>query len=625
MTRPLYVVKLGSSTLEHPEIFGEVAALSRRGARVLLVAGGAAGIERHYADIGRPIPWLDLPNGDRVRHVPPAEVPHLVAAYEQVTLPLVEAGLGAHGLSVFTGVAARTGLVSGRANRPLKAVSGGRARVVRDHRAGVVAEVDAARLAVLLDAYDVVCVSPPVVDLDGGSALNVDADVLAAEVAGATGADHLRLVTGTAGLLTDPADPHSTLPHAHLGEAAQYAGGRMRQKVRAAELALVGSADVAITGPHTLARPDGWTRFWRAPAPAPDLELLGRAVQIPSVSGDERELAELLVQWCAERGISARIDEVGNLVAVRGDGPRRLLLLGHLDTVPFHWPARWDGETLHGRGSVDAKSALVAFLEVLADADVPADGQLRVVGAVEEEISSSKGAFHARDHYPADAVVIGEPSGSGALTIGYFGLYKLRITATVSSGHSAGYDALSAPDALLRALERIRGAVLKVAPGALDAVIGIESSTGRQAQHATGVLNFRVPPDADLPAMREAVREQTGEGVEVAELRVTPGFAGGRTSTPVRAFTRAFARAGVRPRFLVKKGTSDMNTLATTWRDVPMVAYGGGDAALDHTDREHVGATEYRTAREVLAAAVAGWFAVPAPGTTDPTGKEERA
>ncbi|WP_371483748.1 M20/M25/M40 family metallo-hydrolase [Kitasatospora sp. NBC_00315] len=625
MTRPLYVVKLGSATLEHPGIFEEVAALSRRGARVLLVAGGAAGIERHYAAVGRPIPWLDLANGDRVRHVPPAEIPHLIAAYEQVTLPLVEAGLGALGLRVFTGAAARTGLVSGRANRPLKAVSQGRARVVRDHRAGVVAEVDAERLAVLLDAYDVVCVSPPVLDLDGGSALNVDADVLAAELATATGADHLRLVTGTAGLLTDPADPHSTLRHTHPGEAARYAGGRMRQKVRAAELALAGSADVAITGPHTLGRPDGWTRFWRAPAPAPDLELLGRAVQIPSVSGDERELADLLLQWCAERGVSARIDEAGNLVAVRGDGPRRLLLLGHLDTVPFHWPVRWDGETLHGRGSVDAKPALVAFLEVLADADVPEDGQLRVVGAVEEEISSSKGAFHVRDHYPADAVVVGEPSGAGALTLGYFGLYKLRITATVSSGHSAGYDALSAPDALLRALERTRGAVLKVAPGALDAVITVDSAAARGVQRATGVLNFRVPPDADLAAMREAAREQAGDGVEVTELRATPGVAGGRTSPPVRAFGRAFARAGIRPRFLVKKGTSDMNTLATTWQGVPMVAYGAGDAALDHTDREQLDAQEYRTAREVLAAAVAGWFGAPPAGGADRAGQEERA
>ncbi|MGW4651716.1 M20/M25/M40 family metallo-hydrolase [Kitasatospora sp. NPDC004289] len=610
MTRPLYVVKLGSSTLDRAEVFAEVAELSRRGARVLLVSGGAAGIERHYEATGRAIRWLELANGDKVRYLPPDEVPHVVAAYEELTLPLVADGLTAHGLNVFTGVASRTGLVSGRANRPLKVSVDGRSRVVRDHRAGTVAAVDTARLSALLDTHDVVCVSPPVLDLDGGAAINVDADVLAAELANATGADHLRLVTGTAGLLTDPADPSATLRHAHPGEAGRYAGGRMKQKVRAAELALAGGvADVAITGPHALARPAGRTRFWRAPAPAPDLELLGRAVQVPSVSEDERELAEYLAEWAAEHGLTARIDEAGNLVAAKGAGPRRLLLLGHLDTVPHHWPVRWEGETLHGRGSVDAKAALAAFLEVAAEAEVPDGAQLLVVGAVEEEISSSRGAFHVRDHYPAEAVVVGEPSGSGALTLGYFGLFKLRITTTVLSGHSAGYDALSAPDALLGALERIRAAVLKEAPEALDALISLGSGTEREVQRATAVLNFRVPPGADLAAVRKAAADQAGDGVEVTELRATPGHSGGRTSTPARAFARAFAKAGIRPRYLVKKGTSDMNTLATGWHGVPMVAYGGGDAALDHTDREHVTAEEYRTARAVLAGAVAEWFA----------------
>ncbi|MEY9943823.1 M20/M25/M40 family metallo-hydrolase [Kitasatospora sp. GAS1066B] len=610
--RPLYVVKVGSATLDRGAIHQELAALVARGARVLLVAGGAVGIERHYRAIGRPMPELRLANGDLVRYCPPAEMPHLVDAYERVTLPSVEAGLHALGLTVFTSVAARSGLVTGRANRPLKTVNAqGRPSVVRDHRVGLPDEVDTVRLNALLDAYDVVCLSPPVMDRDGGSPLNVDADVLAAVLSNALDADHLRLVTGTAGLLTDPSDPSSTLRHAHQGEAAGYAGGRMRQKVRAAELALAGAADVAITGPHTMADPAGWTRFWRTTEPAADLTLLSRAVAVPSVSGDEHELAGYLRDWCEERGIDARIDEVGNLVATRGSGPRRLLLLGHLDTVPYRWPVQWLGEELSGRGSVDAKGCLVNFLEVLATAELPADGQLRVVGAVEEEISSSKGAFHARDHYPADAVVIGEPSGSQTLTLGYFGLFKLRVTASVTSGHSAGMDAVSAPDALVRVLERIREAVEKEASDALSAVIDIRCEPGRQSHRAVGILNFRIPPLADLAALREAALAQAGPGVEIEVLRATPGFAGGRSTSLVKAFTRAFGESGVRPRYVVKKGTSDMNTLATTWRDVPMVAYGPGDSTLDHTDAERITATDYRAARSVLSDAVARWFARP--------------
>ncbi|MEU5578506.1 M20/M25/M40 family metallo-hydrolase [Streptomyces huasconensis] len=613
MNRPLYVVKVGSATLDRETIHKEIADIVARGARVLLVAGGATGIRRHYAAIGRPVPTLRLTNGDEVRYCPPQEMDHIVDAYERVTLPAVERDLRALGLRAYTAVAARGNLVAGRGNRPLKALSAeGRPVVVRDHRAGVPADVDTAALKALLDAYDVVALSPPVADRDGGAPLNVDADVLAAVLAVALDADHLRLVTGTAGLLTDPAVPGSTLRDAYPGDGEQYAGGRMRQKVRAAEIALKGSsADVAITGPHTMSEATGWTRFWRTRGPADDLDLLTRAVCVPSVSGDEAELASCLAEWCRERGIEAHIDPAGNLVATRGTGARRLLLLGHLDTVPHRWPAEWRDGQLWGRGSVDAKGSLAAFLEVLADADVPEDGQLVVVGAVEEEISSSKGAFHVRDHHTADAVVVGEPSGSGKLTLGYFGLFKLAVTASVPTGHSAGMDAVSAPDRLIRVLGEIRASVLEQAPEALSAVIDIRCERGRERDRAHGVLNFRVPPGADLDALRAAALEHVGDGVEIEPQRATPGHQGGRSGPLAKAFTRAFAEAGIRPRFVVKKGTSDMNTLATTWHDVPMVAYGPGDSALDHTDEERIGGDEYRAARSLLADAVNRWFALP--------------
>ena len=608
MTRALHVVKLGSATLAHPGVFAEIGALAAR-ARVLVVLGGAAGIAEHYARIGRVIPRLELRNGDEVRYCPPAEMPHIVAAYESVTLPAVRAGLRDAGLTAFCATASAADLIHAEPNRPLKTVSGGRVRLVRDHRAGTVSRVDTAALEPLLAAFDVVVLSPPVSATDGGGPLNVDADVLAAELATALRADHLRLVTGTAGVLTDPAIPDSTLPDALRGEAGAYARGRMRQKVRAAELAMTGTADIAVTGPHSL---DGGTRtrFWRERPPEPDLRLLTEAAQIPSVSGDESELARHLARRAGELGLTAAVDEVGNLVATRGTGPRRLLLLGHLDTVPFHWPAFWKDGELHGRGTVDAKGSLVNFLETLTELDVPDGVQVRVVGAVEEEVSSSKGAFHVRDHYPADAVVIGEPSGSRALTLGYFGLLKFRVAVWRPAGHSAGRDALSAPDALISVLDEVRTAVLGTCPEMLSAVIDVRCENQPGGHRAIGVLNFRVPPGADLDAARDLAMARVDENTEITVERCTPGHSGGRASTLAKAFARGFAAHEIRPRYLVKKGTSDMNTLATTWRGVPMVAYGPGDAALDHTDTERISAADYRLARKVLADAIRAWFAL---------------
>lgn len=600
---PRYVVKVGSASLRHTTVFDELAELCRGGARLLLVAGGAADIADHYAEIGREVRTLRLASGDEVRYCPPAELPYIVAAYERRTLPRVRAELTQRGLRVFAAPGSSERLVTGTPNRPLRVVDGGRQRLVRDHRAGVVREIDVARLTALLDAFDVVCLSPPVAADDGGAPINVDADVLAAELARAVDADHLRLVTGTPGLLADPADPGSTLPHLASGEGMAYARGRMRQKVRAAELALRGTGDVAITGPHRVAAAGG-TRFWRAPAPAPDLELLARMVEIPSISGGERELAHFLVEWLTARGVTATVDAAGNLVATRGSGPRRLLMLGHLDTVPYRWPVAWEGDVLTGRGCVDAKGCLAAFLETLVGLDVPDGVTVRVVGTVEEERTAA-GALYVRDHYPADAVIVGEPSGAGAVTIGYHGVCKVRVNVTQSAGHTAGQGRRTAGSRLVDTIGAAQAEVARRSPEALFAVLDLAVDGPGAAQTASAVLDVRVPPRTEPDDLLAAFGD-----AEV--LLATPPVSTDRTDPLVKAFTRALrAVTGAAPRLLSKKGSSDMNTLATTWRGVPMVAYGPGDARLDHTPDERLSAAEYRQARAVLAEAVRDWCVRP--------------
>jgi LysW-gamma-L-lysine carboxypeptidase len=67
----------------------------------------------------------------------------------------------------------------------------------------------------------------------------------------------------------------------------------------------------------------------------------------------------------------------------------------------------------------------------------------------------------------------------------------------------------------------------------------------------------------------------------------------------VRAFLAGIRAAGGQPGFNLKTGTSDMNFVAPLW-DCPVLAYGPGDSALDHTPDEHLPLEEYRRAVEVL-------------------------
>ncbi|MNW05235.1 acetyl-lysine deacetylase [compost metagenome] len=91
-------------------------------------------------------------------------------------------------------------------------------------------------------------------------------------------------------------------------------------------------------------------------------------------------------------------------------------------------------------------------------------------------------------------------------------------------------------------------------------------------------------------------------------MRETPGFANPRSDTLVKSFVRSFVKQGKSIRYIKKRGTSDMNTLATTWSDVPMVAYGPGDSSLDHTNDEYLHNKEVESSRAILKDVVVEWF-----------------
>ncbi len=165
--------------------------------------------------------------------------------------------------------------------------------------------------------------------------------------------------------------------------------------------------------------------------------LLTRMVEIPSLSGEESALAGFLVETMRGLGFQAHVDEAGNAVGTLGDGPTEIVLLGHLDTVPGAIPVRVEDGNLYGRGSVDAKGPLATFIAAAADVGALPGKRIVVVGATEEEAASSKGARHvARTRRPAFCV-IGEPSATRAVTLGYKGRLVFAYQAETGASHSA--------------------------------------------------------------------------------------------------------------------------------------------------------------------------------------------
>ena len=343
------------------------------------------------------------------------------------------------------------------------------------------------------------------------------------------------------------------------------------------------------------------------------LALLERAVATPSVSGSEAEAARLFADAMGAYADRAWIDAAGNAVGIVGEGALRVIFLGHIDTVPGVVDVRREGDRLYGRGSVDAKGPFCAAVAAASRLGARTRERLTVtlVGAVEEEVPSSRGARHAVASLPApDLVLIGEPSGWDSLTLGYKGRLVARATARVEQAHSAS-DRPTAAEQVVAAwwsVQRWAREASAAAEGIFDAVQAtlqdVESATDGLEQTASATIGLRLPPAWPPDRVRAALAKL--ELPAAVQLRFTGSeepYRGPRDTPLTRAFRVAIRAEGGRPRTNVKTGTSDMNVVAPVW-NVPMLAYGPGDSALDHTPNEHVMVPEYLAAVRVLANAL---------------------
>lgn len=340
-----------------------------------------------------------------------------------------------------------------------------------------------------------------------------------------------------------------------------------------------------------------------------EIALLQGLVAIPSPSGQEAEAVAWLVEQMGALGFHAHVDEAGNAVGVLGTGPRQVLLLGHIDTVPGGpRPEIRDGR-LYGRGAVDAKGPLAAFVTAVAELGPVEGWQFVVVGAVEEEAATSRGARHVARHYRPAFCIVGEPSGWDAITVGYKGRLLLDYECRQPTAHTAGpgravaEHAVNYWNAIVAYVERFnrgrQGAFHQLQPSLRH----IETRREGDEDVVRATFAFRLPPGLAPTTLKRDLQALNPNGGRLAFRGAEPAFVADRRTPLTRAFLHAIRRVGGRPRFKVKTGTSDMNVVGPAW-ECPIVAYGPGDSRLDHTPDEHVELDEYRRGIAVLRAAL---------------------
>ena len=358
-------------------------------------------------------------------------------------------------------------------------------------------------------------------------------------------------------------------------------------------------------------------------APTGEEALLVGLLEHYSPSGAERPASAWASEHMRALGLQSEVDGAGNLIAILpatvpvGEEQAPCVLLGHIDTVPGYIPVRREGDRLYGRGAVDAKGPLAAFLAAaarLARSETPRLRPVIVVGAVEEEAATSRGARAVQDRWRPAYAIIGEPSGVDAVTLGYKG--RLLVTCHVEqpSAHTARPEesvcarAVAFWSTLQAEAERWnhehagRGAAGAASPFAelMPSLRAIHSGGDGFVEWCELEIGYRLPPGLDLLSL-EAHIEELAQAASIGVLfrGAEVAYRAPRRGPLAGAFVRALRAEGMTPTFKLKTGTSDMNVVGPIW-SCPILAYGPGDSSLDHTPQEHILLPDYARGIAVL-------------------------
>jgi succinyl-diaminopimelate desuccinylase len=345
------------------------------------------------------------------------------------------------------------------------------------------------------------------------------------------------------------------------------------------------------------------------------LAATAKLVGIPSLSHQERALADLVEEQL--RGCAwLSVDRIGDNVVGRTTlgRPQRLVLAGHLDTVPPNENAepRVEGDTLWGLGASDMKGGLAVMLDLATSTPDPSVDLTWCFYACEEVGRADSGLLELWNEHPdllaGDAAILGEPTGA-LVEAGCQGTMRVVVTLGGARAHTAR------PFTGRNAIHRLGLVVQTVADWESRTVVLDGCTYAEQLQavaieggvapnvvpdRASVTLNFRYAPDRYRDDAETYLRQlfsgliHEEEGDSLVVLDAADGAPPALDHPLLAALVNATETA---PR--AKVGWTDV---ASFWaHGVPAANFGPGDPLLAHTPDELVGREELEHAAAVLA------------------------
>lgn len=261
--------------------------------------------------------------------------------------------------------------------------------------------------------------------------------------------------------------------------------------------------------------------------------LLRKMIAIPSVSRDEKAVADMLQQYISEATDQPVHRHNNNLWLVdpKFDEHRPTLLLNaHIDTVKpvatwQHDPftpteeAGEDGQTrLYGLGSNDDGASLVSLLHIwMLLTQVPQSYNVIFLASAEEEVSGRNGIESVLPLLPKiDVALVGEPTGMHP-AIAEKGLVVIDGVAHGKSGHAARNEGVNALYLALDAIQQLRSYQFQQESPTLGpikvTVTGIQAGTVHNVipDTCTFMVDVRTTDAYSNEAVVEMLREAVGD------------------------------------------------------------------------------------------------------------------
>lgn len=329
--------------------------------------------------------------------------------------------------------------------------------------------------------------------------------------------------------------------------------------------------------------------------------LTEQLLNINSVSGNETQLADLIYS-ALQNYTHLELYRDGDAIVARTllGRERRVILAGHLDTVPLPVhpealgtvPSMVRDGILYGRGATDMKGGVAVQLALAASLADPAH-DITFIFYDHEEVEAAKSGLGRLsrtrpDLLEGDFAILLEPT-NGTVEGGCNGTSRFLVRTHGQAAHSArawmGQNAIHAAAPILQRLSDYQPETVTVDGLAYRESLNAVRISGGIAgnvipDYCEVSVNYRFAPSKTVEESERVVRELF-DGFEVVR---TDGANGARPGLDQPIAASLVAAVGQDP--MPKYGWTDVARFAAL--GIPAVNFGPGDALLAHSADEHV-------------------------------------